>query len=139
MLCPRAPVVALPQQSARLVSSGERSREPVRFCAKASAGQEMSFEQNNPHPDPPDRRERERPDPSLAASKAAGYADRQRTIFPPSPDASNGKGPPCLPAGSGSGECAPTPEVVFARVLICDAETRVDALFVRRFFNLFFE
>src|SRR6266851_4876440 len=40
------------------------------------------FKQNDPHPDPPVRREREQPDPSLAASKAVAYADQRRTILP---------------------------------------------------------
>src|SRR5438093_5915378 len=34
----------------------------VRVLAKTSAGQEAYFEQNDPHPDPPVRREREQAD-----------------------------------------------------------------------------
>src|SRR5205823_1529593 len=45
---------------------------PLRACAKTSAGQEAYFQQNDLHPDPPVRREREQPDTSLAASKAVG-------------------------------------------------------------------
>ena len=47
-------------------------------CAKTITGQEAYFKQNDPHPHPPVRREREQPDPSLAASKAVGYADERQ-------------------------------------------------------------
>ena len=62
----------------------------LRVRAKTSTGQEAYFEQNDPHPDPPVRREREQAAPSLTASKAVGYADRRRTILPLPSD---GRGP----------------------------------------------
>ena len=100
-----------------------------KVCAKTIAGQEARVEQIDPHPDP-------------LPSDGRGNSQTRLSQLPKRLDAPSNGGRfslshPMHPMGegrrafrqeAGAGERAPTPEVVFARVLICDSDTRVDGL-----------
>src|SRR6266550_3949044 len=80
-------------------------------CAKTSAAQEAYIEQNDPHPDPlPSDGRGNSQNPSLAASKALGQADRRRTMRPLPSD---GRGLACnaiaLSTAAGRNRSSPSP------------------------------